>query len=321
MSSSSPHPLSLEPTPLFSIIIPLYNKASYIKNTLDSVLAQTVSDYEIIIIDDGSTDQSATIAKAVSDTRITYTYQENQGVSAARNHGIQLARGTYITFIDADDYWYPFFLEEILNSIQKFPEASVFSMAIERKFKQHTYPEVYAVPHINPVCIDYFEGSQSMSLLTTSSTVIKATVFEHIGYFDTQLKATEDIDLWIRIGLHYLVVFNSRIGVRYIDVPKSLSNLRLSTTYKSSYDAFSTYEAKRPYLKRFLDQNRFALALESKLTNNNERYSFYKKSLSIQSLNWKQKLILKCPAFFLKILLSLKQWLASKGLRTYIFKG
>uniref|UniRef100_A0A4W5LYG6 Glycosyltransferase 2-like domain-containing protein n=1 Tax=Hucho hucho TaxID=62062 RepID=A0A4W5LYG6_9TELE len=97
----------------FSVIIPLYNKECFIENTLKSVLSQTFTAFEVIIINDGSTDKSEEKALQFKDSRIRYYSKENGGVSTARNFGIDKAKSVYITFIDADDYWYPTFLESI----------------------------------------------------------------------------------------------------------------------------------------------------------------------------------------------------------------
>ena len=107
--------------PFFSIIIPVYNKETFLENTIKSVLQQSFTDFELIIINDGSTDNSESKIKSFSDPRITYLKKENGGVSTARNLGIEMAAASYITFIDADDYWYPNFLEEMVSSIEQFP--------------------------------------------------------------------------------------------------------------------------------------------------------------------------------------------------------
>src|SRR3970040_1764287 len=99
--------------PFFSVIIPVFNKEKFIEVTLKSVLNQTFIDFEILIINDGSTDNSAQLIKGFDDPRIRYYYKENSGVSSARNDGIEKTQSNYISFIDADDYWYPDFLEEM----------------------------------------------------------------------------------------------------------------------------------------------------------------------------------------------------------------
>src|SRR5690606_955976 len=101
----------------FSVIIPLFNKEKYIKATLDSVFKQTFQDFEIIVINDGSTDNSENEVLKFDSSKIRYFKTENKGVSAARNFGINQAKGRFITFLDADDYWLPHFLSEIYKYI------------------------------------------------------------------------------------------------------------------------------------------------------------------------------------------------------------
>ena len=108
----------------YSVVIPLYNKEHYIASTLRSVLAQTYPDYEVIVVDDGSTDNSLQTCKTVQSDKIQIVQQANQGVSAARNKGIELAAGEYICFLDADDAWHPDYLQNIETIVQKYPQSA-----------------------------------------------------------------------------------------------------------------------------------------------------------------------------------------------------
>jgi len=115
-------------TPVFfSIVIPLYNKEATIARAIQSVLNQTVQDFEIVIVNDGSTDKGPDIVSAIKDSRIRLIHQENQGVSAARNKGIAEAKYDLIAFLDADDEWHPQFIEEILNLKSKYPMCDVYA--------------------------------------------------------------------------------------------------------------------------------------------------------------------------------------------------
>jgi glycosyltransferase involved in cell wall biosynthesis len=115
--------------PYFSIVIPVYNKENFISKTIESVLNQNFTDYELIIVNDGSTDQSEAEILAFKDNRIQYFSKKNEGVAFSRNFGIEKATADYICFLDADDYWYPNFLETIHRYSLELPEQKVFAAA------------------------------------------------------------------------------------------------------------------------------------------------------------------------------------------------
>lgn len=112
---------------MISVVIPLYNKEKQIANTLRSVFAQTYTDYEIIVVNDGSTDNSVAVVESLNDPRIRLVHQKNAGVSAARNRGIEEARGEYIALLDGDDEWKPILLESMLALAKKYPSCNVFA--------------------------------------------------------------------------------------------------------------------------------------------------------------------------------------------------
>src|ERR1035437_2795157 len=113
---------------MFSIIIPLYNKAKYIQKAIHSILSQTFQEYEIIIVNDGSTDNSLEVISSCQLSTVNYQLinQENKGVSTARNIGVKAAKSDYIAFLDADDWWEPTYLEEIKRLIEEYPEAGIY---------------------------------------------------------------------------------------------------------------------------------------------------------------------------------------------------
>ena len=117
--------------PFFSIVIPLYNKEDYIKDTLKSVLNQTYRSFEIIIVNDGCTDSSVEIVKSFSDSRITIFNQKNQGLSGARNSGIKHSKYNYIAFLDADDLWCEDYLNTICNLINLNKESKIYATAVK----------------------------------------------------------------------------------------------------------------------------------------------------------------------------------------------
>ena len=213
---------------IFSVIISVYNKEDYVQNTIKSVLAQTIDDIEIIVINDGSSDASLDKINSIEDERINVFSTENQGASKARNLGIEKASADYIALLDGDDYWHPYYLEEITLLQTKFPSQKVFVTAIELQTTGFTYPASYSVENKTHQVIDYFKGSQLRTLISSSSVVIHQDVFKHVGVFDPSIISGQDTDLWIRIGLDYPIAFSKRICARYIDVSTSLSNTTIN---------------------------------------------------------------------------------------------
>lgn len=307
--------------PYFSVIIPLYNKENFIENTLKSVLNQGFSDFEIIIVNDGSTDKSEEIVKCFEDARIQYFQQENQGVSVARNFGISKANSNFITFIDADDYWYPHFLQEMFNNSNQFPEQKVFSAAVEVETSTSKFSSQYSVEKTNDCqVVNYFDASTKTTIICTSCAVFHKSVFEKVGTFDTNIKSGEDTDLWIRIGLVYPVIFSSKILARYVFDDKSLSKKKINWNQKLNFDKFLVAEKNNPKLKKYLDLNRYSFAIKSKLNNDISSFKYFRESINLKNLSLKKRILLQQPAIILKTLITLNLQLVNLGLSHSVFK-
>lgn len=307
--------------PFFSVIIPLFNKEKFVQNTLQSILNQSFSDFEIIIVNDGSTDESEKVVSEFQDARIRYFVQKNQGVSMARNVGISLAQSNYISFLDADDYWYPDFLERMHLAIALFPEQKVFSAAIEIETPKNTFSAEYSIQKTGEFeVVNYFNASSKESVIWTSCAVIHREVFEKVGDFDVTIKSGQDTDLWIRIGLVYPVVFNWKILARYVYDPRSLSKNQSLTNAKMNFSKFATLEKSNPELKKFLDLNRFSLAIKSKINQDKTHFDSLYQAIDLENLNLKKRVLLLLPAYFLEKLILLKQFLADQGLGNSVFK-
>lgn len=198
----------------FSVIIPLYNKAPYVRKALASVFAQTYTDYELIIVDDGSTDDSAKIAEEFIDSSfplgragVGFFRQPNAGVSAARNNGVAQARGEYLAFLDADDWWEPNYLERMAQLITDYPDAGLYAcnyvyykpgkthVALDIPTGYINYPKIYCDYGIMP--------------LTSISVVIPKNVFDVTGGFPSNIRLGEDFLLWTNIAMHFPIAFLS----------------------------------------------------------------------------------------------------------------
>ncbi|HMK07361.1 MAG TPA: glycosyltransferase family 2 protein [Flavobacterium sp.] len=307
--------------PYFSVIIPLYNKENFVVATLQSVLAQSFTDFELIIINDGSTDGSEEKIKQFDDARIRYFSTENQGASAARNFGIEHATSNYITFIDADDYWYPDFLQQMSRNISRFPEEQVFSAAIEIETPTSIIPAQYSIEKKSDCqIINYFDSSSKTTAICTSCAVFHKSVFEKTGNFDTSIKSGQDTDLWIRIGLHYSVVFCWKILARYVFDAESLSKKKVTISQKLNFSKFKNLENENPKLKGFLDYNRFSLAIRCKLNGDDVNFAQFVNAIDIKKLSAKKKILLRLPVSILRQLIALNLFLARIGVLNSVFK-
>lgn len=193
---------------MFSIVIPLYNKAHTIQRTLTSVLQQTFKDYEVIIVNDGSTDNGVEIIQNfTSDARIKIFNQRNQGVSAARNNGVAYARFEYIAFLDGDDEWFPMYLEKMCHAITKYPESNMFccgglGMNLNGNFGGLRLPKKY----LNQITqIDFFINPHVF--LHTSATVVSKQAFKEARGFPIGMKRNEDFALFYSIALIEKVIY------------------------------------------------------------------------------------------------------------------
>ena len=198
----------------FSVIIPLYNKAPYVAKAIQSVLSQTFTDYELIIVDDGSKDDSAAVAQKAIDgcDHCRLIRQENAGVSVARNNGVALSKGEYLCFLDADDWWEPTFLEEMKELIDEFPEAGIYgtnyTIVNEAKHKTRVanigVNEGFEKGYIN-YCQAY---AKTMYMpLTSISVAIPRWVFLKEEGFPKGIRLGEDFLLWVHLALQYKVAF------------------------------------------------------------------------------------------------------------------
>lgn len=185
-----------------SVVMPLYNKAAYVVEAIDSVLRQTYPAFEIIVIDDGSTDGGPDRVKQISDTRIRLVSQSNAGVSVARNHGIDIASGDYIAFLDADDRYQPGFFAKIVELIEQFPEAGMHCTAYTcfwddghkeaRRLRGASDGESLRIP-------DFYAAWTQGAFTSTIAIVVASKLLKNSTLrFPPGEKLGEDQDLWFR---------------------------------------------------------------------------------------------------------------------------
>jgi len=187
--------------PSVSVIIPTYNRGWVLKEAVESVLAQDFGDYELIVVDDGSTDNSQEILQSYQQDLIVLR-QSNRGVSAARNRGIAEASGQLVAFLDSDDLWLPNKLSHQVGFFNTNPDAVIHQtqeiwirngVRVNPKERHHKFSGMI------------FERSLALCLVSPSAVMIKKSVFDTVGLFDQRLPACEDYDLWLRISCRYPV--------------------------------------------------------------------------------------------------------------------
>ena len=227
-----------------SVVIPLYNKEKAIARTLASVLNQTTSPAEVIVVDDGSMDNSLQVVQSIKDNRLRVIHKENGGVSSARNRGIREAKSKYVALLDGDDLWDPTFIEEQTKLIADFPDASMWGVntAFIRGEKYYKWDQ--GMPEGYRGYVENYFGTKHNDLFCSSSVVIRKDVFEHVGYFDERIAASEDLDMWYRIILKYPVVFYDKVLAYYNQDAEN----------RAAYDTGRRYPLTRD-IKYYFDKN------------------------------------------------------------------
>jgi len=207
---------------MFSVIIPLYNKAPFIRRAIDSVLDQTFREFEIIVVNDGSTDGGEEIVKKVYGDKVILINQTNQGVSAARNKGINQVRFDYVAFLDADDYWESDFLFSIRTILDKYPQAGIMGSAYTRP--SHLCPNYSSeIREID----DYFKIADYNTLFTSSSTVIRRDFFDQNQGFKEYLIKGEDLDVWFRAVSWFGKAYYIDRPLMYYDICASEGSVKI----------------------------------------------------------------------------------------------
>ena len=201
---------------LFSIIVALYNKADYIYDTLQSVLNQTYKNFEIIVIDDGSSDNSLEVVKGITDQHLKIISQDNSGVSSARNKGIVIAKSQWVAFLDADDIWLPDHLETLLDVSKTYPNAAMIATGHKTLKRELINNELQHKEKSEIKLINYFiEAQTNIGIIHTSCTAVKREFFNsNKGFKD--YKRGEDLELWARVALSYPVRISTAITRIYI---------------------------------------------------------------------------------------------------------
>ena len=256
---------------MFSVVIPLYNKELSIENTILSVLNQSFQEFEILVVNDGSTDNSVNEVEKINDHRIRLINQTNLGVSAARNRGIIEAQFEWIAFLDGDDLWLGNHLEEVANMIIVFPDEKFFSTSFRysdnrRLFKHKRNSTIFKIDR-------YFKEAARELLVWTGTAVINKQCFISIGFYNTTLKIGEDTELWDRMIRQYGLVKSEIFTAIYRIEAENRTTLSkdLESTYVYNVDFSEVASTDEQIYYKEMIANRLYQYLRAK-----DFFSFYK---------------------------------------------
>lgn len=284
---------------MISVVIPLYNKEQSISSTLESVLVQTYKDFEIVVVDDGSTDNSADVVRAIVDDRIVFISQENQGVSAARNTGIFAAKGEYVAFLDGDDLWHPEYLKTLVQLISDYPNATLYGIGYSKindnKIPINVQPTSMRGEIENPWknYVGYWTGSSSSS---SRDLLIK------VGMFDTRMTHGEDIDMWWRLLLMGKGAYDNRVLAYYRQDAENRAMNRLIPLEKHIpyyIDKYSKAREENISFRRYFDREmiyRLYPYLFDKRYK--EQAKLLAKKLDYSLQKWTMKFRMICPSLY-----------------------
>ena len=271
---------------LVSVIIPTYNRCSLLKQALHSVLSQTYRNLEVMVVDDGSTDETSSFIQGINDERVTYLKnQRKKGANGARNTGIEAATGKYLAFLDDDDQWLPAKVEKQLNA---FNDAMIGLVYTEKKLIEAPYGTEVVIDC--PARGDLTEEILVSNLIgTTSSVMLKRELLEETGYFDENLPALQDYDLWIRLcevcRVNYvaepLILYYNREGFSQIsdDTSKYIYALEeIEKKYKERIASLPKRQQKNREMNKY-----FLIALKANRNNNPALSRYYlRKALAVK---------------------------------------
>ena len=303
----------------FTVVIPLYNKENFIQKTIESVLNQSFADFEILIIEDCSTDNSKKKALEIKSDKIKLIqHSQNKGLSASRNTGIQNASSDYIAFLDADDLWKENYLETIFNLIHKYPEARLFATNYEEIYNATTRivnNQKLLKFGADFIVSNFFELNLGKPIYLPSSLCVAKEVFEKVGFFDEKITYTEDVDFNIRANNSFKLAYSSNALLNYsmfIENQMSTTNMALKT-----FANFIAYEKQFPdnkSLKKYLDFNRYVLVRMLRNENETQKSTTLKGEIDFKNLNFKQQLLLNTPQTIVTTISKLKKYLVKKGI-------
>jgi glycosyltransferase involved in cell wall biosynthesis len=305
--------------PFFTVIIPIYNKEKYIENAIKSILNQTFTDFELLIINDCSTDKSMEIASEFISKKVQLIHHEkNCGLAATRNTGIKKATSNYVTFLDADDLWKPHFLEKIFHLIQNFPEARIFGTNYEEiweKIIKNPYNGSENLPKNFTGYINFFKINLKQGIYNHGSVCVHKEVYEKVGFYNENIQLSQDLDFNIRANYHYKLAYDNSVQMSYfMQTDNQLTRSSIVNKTIPDYNKYEDWTKSNSDLKKYLDFERYVLGKRLK-KNNDLRWEKMIAPIDSGNLNWKQNLLLKVPSYLLNLIDKVKLFLLKLGIK------
>ena len=304
-------------TTYFSIIIPLYNKYEFIKKAVFSVLNQTYPYFELIIVDDGSSDSSIQVIEKINDTRIKLFKQSNAGVSAARNKGIEIAKYELVAFLDADDWWGENYLQSMLKLSLKYPEVSIYGSHYAIVKNKKINPSIpFFDDQVKDISFDLLDlvvkNKNFMLPLHSSSSIIRKAILKKTSDFDRRIKYFEDYDFFLRISLFSKVAYlnTSPLSFYVQDVPddnRATGKLPSLNDHMVYYlDKFIPFYNKNKNLKIYIDKFKLwsLLNYRNEILLKNEVNRII-RDVNIKNYSWKYIILYYTPTILTSILINI----------------
>jgi len=307
--------------PFFSVVIPLYNKENYIADTLKSVLSQCYEHFEIVLINDGSTDNSLSIAESVLqdfDAK-TVVSQTNQGLSATRNRGIELSKGDIIAFLDADDIWHTDYLETVVNLSKRFPSIDVYGTYYSEYYSEKTRLEPKltldtTLKSKHFIIDDFFSANLGQPIINPSTLACKRLVLQDLS-FNENVDYAEDIDFYINCFTKHKIAYAYEAKCSFrINIPNQITKSDLAGKTIPDFDYYKKNTTDKSLI-RYISFLAYNFASRYKYGNDSHSFKRLLSIINFSDLNWKQRMSLHLPRPIYILLKNTKSFLISKGIK------
>lgn len=286
---------------MISVVIPLYNKEQSILSTLQSVLNQTYQNFEIVVVNDGSTDNGASLVETIGDSRIHLIDKPNGGVSSARNLGITNAQSEHIAFLDADDLWETSYLAEIARMISDFPQAAIWGTSYWFLKDNEKISANKPLPKGFYGIIDNSQWDLA-HIYCTTSVCCRKSVMQTLGLFDERIQYGEDVDIWWRIMLEHPAVYsNTELAIYRFDEANRLMNyvIPLKKLYICYFEKYAHYRKQNSAFRHFIDKEcMWWLYPYYVRDRNNSDVKRILKEINLSEYKWTFKLRFRAPLLY-----------------------